>query len=183
MFCFQCEQTVKGQGCDKMGVCGKTPEVAALQDQLIHGLKGLSAYAVEGRKVGINDDEINTFTCKATFSTLTNVDFDPERFVKLIHECAIKRSDLKEKVKTAGGNVDLGIDDCTCNEKNMDELIAAGEKVNIKSDPDANEDILSLQQMLIYGIKGLAAYADHTAILEKQMIQYLHSSMKGLPQH
>jgi len=180
MFCFQCEQTAKGQVCDKIGVCGKTPEVAALQDQLVHALKGLSAYAVEGRKVGVIDDGIDSFTCKATFSTLTNVDFDPERFVKLIHECAIKRSDLKEKVKAAGGNVDLGIDDCACNEKTMDELIAAGEKVNIKSDPDANEDILSLQQMLIYGIKGLAAYADHAAILGKtddSVFAFIHEGL------
>ena len=87
MFCYQCEQTAKGEGCTRVGVCGKEPEVATLQDLLIYALKGLSQYAVEGRKVGVKDRDVNVFTCKALFSTLTNVNFDPERFVKLIHHC------------------------------------------------------------------------------------------------
>ena len=73
MFCFQCEQTAKGEGCTKIGVCGKNHDVASLQDLLIYALKGLSQVAVEGRKVGVTDVETNRFTCKATFSTLTNV--------------------------------------------------------------------------------------------------------------
>ena len=86
MFCYQCEQTAKGEGCTEIGVCGKQPDVAALQDLLNYVVKGLSQVAVEGRKVGVNDKEINQFTSKAIFSTLTNVDFDPERFVDLINE-------------------------------------------------------------------------------------------------
>ncbi len=85
MFCYQCEQTAKGEGCTKVGVCGKQPDVAALQDLLIYVLKGLSLYAVEGRKVGVISQEVNVFTCEATFSTLTNVNFDSERFVALIN--------------------------------------------------------------------------------------------------
>ena len=107
MFCYQCEQTAKGEGCTKIGVCGKQPEVAALQDLLIYALKGLSLYAVEGRKVGITDRDVNIFTCEATFSTLTNVDFDPERLVPLIRRCVELRDDLKEKVKAVGGKVDF----------------------------------------------------------------------------
>ena len=84
MFCYQCEQTAKGEGCNKMGVCGKSPEVAALQDVLVYVLTGLSVVAVEGRKAGIVDQKINVFTAKALFSTLTNVNFDPERLVELI---------------------------------------------------------------------------------------------------
>jgi hydroxylamine reductase len=101
MFCYQCEQTAKGEGCTKVGVCGKQPEVAALQDLLLYTLKGLSLYAVEGRKVGINDQEVNVFTCEALFSTLTNVNFDPERFPSLINRCVELRENLKEKVKEA----------------------------------------------------------------------------------
>ena len=71
MFCNQCEQTAKGEGCIKIGVCGKEPDVAALQDLLIHVLQGLSLYAVEARKNGIIDPEVNLFTCEATFSMLT----------------------------------------------------------------------------------------------------------------
>ena len=84
MFCYQCEQTAKGTGCTQVGVCGKQPEVAALQDLLIYALRGLSLVAVEGRKVGLSDRAVNVFTCEATFSTLTNVDFDPERLITLI---------------------------------------------------------------------------------------------------
>ncbi|MDP4978693.1 MAG: hydroxylamine reductase, partial [Desulfobacterales bacterium] len=107
MFCFQCEQTSKGEGCTKIGVCGKQPEVAALQDLLVYATKGLSQYAVEGRKVGVSDPEVDRFTSKALFSTLTNVDFDPARFVELINETVKHREALKEKVRSAGGKTDL----------------------------------------------------------------------------
>ncbi len=83
MFCYQCEQAAKGEGCTVQGVCGKNPEVAALQDLLIYSLQGLSQVAVEGRKVGVSDRDVNVFTCEAAFSTLTNVDFDPERLVNV----------------------------------------------------------------------------------------------------
>lgn len=92
MFCYQCEQTAKGEGCTKIGVCGKEPEIAALQDLLVYGLIGLSQFAVEGRKAGVNERDINIFTVQAAFSTLTNVDFDPDRFVALINEAAEKLS-------------------------------------------------------------------------------------------
>lgn len=181
MFCYQCEQTAKGQGCDKIGICGKQPEVAALQDLLIHSLKGLSLYAVEGRKVGVNDPDVNSFTQKAVFSTLTNVNFDADRFVGLIHECAAKKRALKEKVKAAGGNVDLGAEvDCECDQKGKDDLVKAGESVGILADASENEDIRSLKQLLIYGIKGLAAYADHAEILGKtdgSVAEFIHEGL------
>jgi hydroxylamine reductase len=85
MFCYQCEQTAKGEGCDKIGVCGKQPDVAALQDLLVHTAIELSYYAVEGRKVGVIDHATDVFTIEALFSTLTNVNFDPQRFVTLIY--------------------------------------------------------------------------------------------------
>ena len=169
MFCYQCEQTAKGQGCTKIGVCGKQPDVAALQDLLNYIVKGLSQVAVEGRSVGVNDQEINHFTSKAIFSTLTNVDFDPERFVDLINEAVEKRDALKEKVKAAGGNTDFGEGPSTFKpESTTAALVAQGEKVGIQSDPDINADILSLRELLIYGIRGMAAYADHAAILGKE---------------
>jgi hydroxylamine reductase len=85
MFCNQCEQAAKGEGCTKIGVCGKEPDVAGLQDLLIYVLQGLSQVAVEGRKVGVTDPDVNLFVCEGTFSTLTNVNFDNERFVALIN--------------------------------------------------------------------------------------------------
>ncbi|MFO7558367.1 MAG: hydroxylamine reductase [Desulfobacterales bacterium] len=179
MFCYQCEQTSKGEGCTKIGVCGKQPEVAALQDMLIYALKGLSALAVEGRKVGVEDEEINRFTCEGVFSTLTNVNFDADRFVGLIHECASKKKALKEKVKAAGGNAEVA-EECKCDQKSRDELIAIGETVGIKADKDENEDIRSLKELLTYGIKGLSAYADHAAILGKSddsVFAFIHEGL------
>ena len=166
MFCFQCEQTAKGEGCTKIGVCGKTGDVAALQDLLLYAVKGLSQVAMEGRKAGVNDDDINDFTNKAVFSTLTNVDFDPERFVELINECVAKRDALKDKVAAAGGNTDFGGGPAAFTPAGTtEELVAQGETVGIQSDPDFNPDLLSLRELLIYGVKGLAAYNDHARIL------------------
>jgi len=181
MFCFQCEQTAKGEGCTKVGVCGKQPEVAALQDLLIYALKGLSLFAVEGRKVGINDQEVNVFTCEALFSTLTNVNFDPERFPPLINRCVELRENLKEKVKGAGGKVDFLDGPATFKpETTLDGMIKQGEAVGVKSDPDINPDILSLRETLVYGIKGVAAYADHAQILGKEddaIYSFIHEAL------
>ncbi len=166
MFCNQCEQTAKGEGCTKIGVCGKQPDVAALQDLLIYAAKGLSQFAIEGRKVGIQDTEIDRFACEAIFSTLTNVDFDPDRFVGLIHQCAAYRDALKQKVDAAGGWTDYTDGPATfVPAKSRDELVAQGEKAGIHSEAGVDEDILSLKEILTYGIKGVAAYADHAAIL------------------
>ena len=127
MFCYQCEQTAKGEGCTKMGVCGKEPEVAILQDLLVYALEGLSLFAVEGRKVGVKDRKVNTFTIEALFSTLTNVNFDPDRFVKLINRCVESREDLKAKVRAAGGKVDFPEGPATFRpQKTLEGLLAQG---------------------------------------------------------
>jgi hydroxylamine reductase len=181
MFCFQCEQTSKGEGCTKIGVCGKKPEVAALQDLLIHTVKGLSLYAVEGRKLGVNDDYVNKFTCEAIFSTLTNVDFDPERLVQLINEGVNLRDSLKQKVVAAGGKADLTEGPATFTPgATVEDMVAQGEKVGIKTDSDINPDILSLRELLIYGVKGVAAYADHARILGQEddiIYAFIHEAM------
>ena len=184
MFCYQCEQTAKGQGCTKIGVCGKQPEVAALQDLVIHALKGLSLYAVEGRKVGISDREVNVFTCEATFSTLTNVDFDPERFVSLINRCVELSAGLKEKVRAAGGNVDLPDGAAGFSpETSVEGLVEQAERVGLKSDASIDSDILSLQHTLLFGIKGVCAYIDHAQILGQEddtVYAFIHEGLAAL---
>ena len=181
MFCYQCEQTAKGEGCTKVGVCGKQPDVAALQDLLLYVVKGLSLYAVEGRRLGISDPEVNKFTCEAIFSTLTNVDFDPQRFITLINETIRLRDSLKEKVKAAGGKADFGEGPATfVPEKTPEGLVTQGEKVGVQSDPDVNPDILSLKQVLTYGIKGVAAYTDHALILgqeDDKVYAFIHEGL------
>jgi len=166
MFCYQCEQTARGEGCTKVGVCGKESDVAGLQDLLIYALKGLSLYAVEGRKKGVVNAEVNDFTCKALFSTLTNVNFDADRFVQLIRRCVALRENLKEKVKAAKGNVDFHEGPATFKPAaSLGELVKQAEAVGIKSDSTIDPDILSLQHILLFGMKGMAAYADHAQIL------------------
>ena len=181
MFCFQCEQTSKGEGCTKIGVCGKKPEVAALQDLLVYALKGLSQYAVEGRKVGTSDPEIDRFTTKALFSTLTNVDFDPTRFVELINDTVKHREALKEKVRSAGGKTGFTEGPAVFKpESSMEAMVQQGEKVGVKSDPDINPDILSLKELLVYGLKGAVAYADHAAILgqeDDRVYAFMHEAL------
>jgi len=164
MFCYQCEQTVQGEGCTKIGVCGKQPDVAALQDLLVYVLKGLSQYAVEARKKGIVDSEVNIFTVEALFSTLTNVDFDADRFVVLVNKCV----ELRERLKARAG-VSINAGPATFKPASARaELVKQGEGVGIKSDPSIDPDIQSLQETLIYGLKGMAAYADHAQILGQQ---------------
>jgi hydroxylamine reductase len=181
MFCYQCEQTAKGEGCTKIGVCGKQPEVATLHDLLIYIIRGLSLIAVEGRRVGVTDNELNIFTCEALFSTLTNVDFDSDRFIKLIDRSIKLREQLKEKIKKAGGKVDFGEGPATfVPEKTIDGLIKQGEKAGLKSDPDVNADILALQHTLLFGIKGVCAYADHANILgqsDDRVYAFIHEGL------
>ncbi|MDB4444640.1 hydroxylamine reductase [bacterium] len=184
MFCYQCEQTSKGEGCTKIGVCGKQPDVAALQDLLLYSLQGLSLYAAEGRKVGVNEKDVNIFTSKAIFSTLTNVDFDPDRFVSLINQGDQFKDSLAEKVKAAGGKTDFPEGPATFKPAGtLDELVKQGESVGVKSDPDVNPDIHSLQQTMVYGIKGVAAYMDHAEILgqeDDRVYAYMHEGLAAL---
>ncbi len=169
MFCYQCEQVANGKGCTKIGVCGKNPEISSLQDLLIYSLKGLSLVAVEGRGYGVVDGEVNIFLTKGLFSTLTNVDFDPKRFEKLIRKSVELREGLKAKVKAAGGRTDFAHGSASFKpESTVDALVKQGREVRERV-PDAmiNPDIQSLQDILLFGLKGVAAYADHAQILGK----------------
>jgi hydroxylamine reductase len=169
MFCYQCEQTARGTGCTKFGVCGKSPEVAALQDLLIYVLKGLSHVVVEGRKYRVDYTQLNQFVTEATFSTLTNVNFDHERFPHLIKKVVKHRETLKDKIKKAGSldTYDNPLTSFTPADS-IDEMVKQGADVGIMSDPDRDPDVHSLQWTLIYGLKGVSAYANHAAILGKE---------------
>lgn len=181
MFCFQCEQTAKGEGCTKIGVCGKQPDAAALQDLLLYAVKGLSLMTLEGRKVGIRDEAIDRFACEAIFSTLTNVDFDPARLEALIRRTVAHRKVLKTKIDVAEGWTDYSDGPATFTPAHTAEaLVTQGEAIGIKSRSDTNPDILSLQEILTYGIKGVAAYADHAAILgqtDAAVFDFIHEGL------
>ena len=184
MFCYQCEQTAKGEGCTKVGVCGKDADVAALQDLLIYALKGLSQVAVEGRKVGVVEKGVNVFTVQALFATLTNVDFDAQRFVELINRCVELREDLKKKIKAAGGKVEFAAGPAAYQPaKDLNGLVDQGTKVGLKSDTSIDPNILSLQHTTLFGIKGVAAYADHAQILgqeDDKVYAYVHEGLVAM---
>jgi hydroxylamine reductase len=145
---------------------------------------GLSQVAVEGRRAGISDKDVNVFTVKAAFSTLTNVDFDPNRFLELIHQAAEKRDQLKAKVQAAGGNVDLPDGPVTFKPKaTLEELVEQGEQVGLKSYPGDDPDILSLKHTVLFGIKGVGAYADHAQILgqeDESVYAFVHEGLAAI---
>ena len=169
MFCYQCEQTANGTGCTKLGVCGKKPEVAALHDLLIHALKGLSVVAVAARQKGIDDVEANRFVPMAAFSTLTNVDFDPKRFVILIQKAVELRDRIKNKAALSIETLPVSGTAITFKPASeMDALIKQGSEVGLKSDTGIEPDVLSLKHTLQFGIKGISAYAHHAQLLGQE---------------
>ena len=166
MFCNQCEQVVKGIGCEKVGTCGKNGEVSDLQDLLIHAVQGLALFAAEGRRLGIVDEAADLFTLEAIFSTLTNVDFDPARFQALINRAVELREALKAKVAAAGGRTTFTAPAAAYKPGNTAPGLAGqGKALNFIASLDPDPNISSLKQTLLYGLKGIAAYADHAWIL------------------
>ncbi|TRO84146.1 hydroxylamine reductase [Trichloromonas acetexigens] len=161
MFCYQCEQAANG-GCTKIGVCGKKPDVAALQDLLIFGLKGVAFWANEARKAGKKDAEVDRFMIEGLFTTVTNVDFDPEAIAKILRKCGT----MLTKAKNLAGSVTGAIPEAAQWQpaSTTDELIQQGEAHGVKS-VEIDPDVKSMQETLIYGMKGYAAYADHALIL------------------
>jgi len=162
-------------------VCGKSPDVAALQDLLIHSLKGLSLYGVEARKYSIIDEEVNRFTVEAAFATLTNVNFDPLRFVEFIRQSIEMRDALKAKIKAAGGRIDFTEDAATWTPAlTLDAMIKQGESVGLKADVSDNLDIQSLHQIILFGVKGVSAYADHALLLgqkDDSVFAFIHKAL------
>ncbi len=183
MFCYQCEQTAKGQGCTVLGVCGKTPDVAALQDLLLYSLKGLSQVAVEAKKVGVRDEKTNIFTCEALFALLTNVNFDPNAFIGYIRKTVELRDALRQKAQVAGecnwyaldcGAINLALEDTT------EGLMEQAKRVGLKTEANINDDILSLKSILTYGLYGVAAYTYHAYTFGKKddkVFDFIHEGL------
>jgi hydroxylamine reductase len=184
MFCNQCEQTAKGGVCTKIGVCGKNEKVAGLEDLLTHAVQGLSIVAVAGRKVGVVDNAVDRFTCEAIFACLTNVDFDPARFATWIKKTVHLRDGQMAKVEAAGGSVDSTAAALTFTPADsLAGLEEQGAALNYIPSLDASDDLRSLKQTIMYGLRGLAAYADHAAILgqeDDKVYDFIHEAMAAL---
>jgi hydroxylamine reductase len=163
MFCFQCQETAKNQGCTIKGVCGKPEETADLQDLLIYVCKGISVYGEKLKEAGTVDKAAGRFICKAFFTTITNVAWDDDVLIARIKEALKVREAVKEKV---GDAVSSALPDCavwTSNDKQ--EILAKAISDEVRITAAQNEDARSLRELLIIGCKGIAAYADHVAIL------------------
>lgn len=184
MFCYQCEQRAKGS-CTKVGVCGKQPDVAAQQDLLTYLLRGIAVVAVEGRRVGVTDIDADRFVASGLFSTLTNVNFDPARFDRLIPEAVRLREGLIEKVAAAGGRAQYTEGAVTFTPRAGADLSEEGERCGLTVDHAENDDIRSLQHTVLFGLRGVAAYADHARILGKEsdeVYAFLHEGLAAIYQ-
>jgi len=158
MFCYQCQEASKGLGCELKGVCGKTPEVAALQDLLIYQMKGLSHYTIALRALNIENEIVNRFITESLFMTITNANFDHSRFVLRIREGLKLRSQLKTIL--GENNVVLPTTEIlSWSAITGSEMEDIAQHVGVLS--TVNEDIRSLRELVIYGLKGMAAYLEH----------------------
>lgn len=156
MFCYQCEQTANGKGCTKQGVCGKTPEVAKLQDLLIFQLKGISCYGDILLKKGMRPEKrVVSFVENCLFTTLTNVNFDPEVHVKLLQEAQKIKDELRQQT---GGTGTENIYMAYRLPETKSEMLRTSQIAGIMYDQNLDEDIRSLRQLVIYGLKGISAY-------------------------
>ena len=174
MFCFQCEQTAMGTGCTLRGVCGKDATVATLQDLLVYAAKGIAMYAARARELGAADREIDVFTIEALFTTVTNVDFDPERIQGWLNRAAkvtAKARKLYEDAAAKAGKTPEALTGPAAWEPaaTIEDLVARGHEIGLEARKAAlGDDVVSLQEIIAYGLKGAAAYADHAQILGQE---------------
>ncbi len=161
MFCFQCQETAKNEGCTIAGVCGKKADTANLQDLLIYVLKGISIYGEKAKELGELEKKAGLFIAKSLFSTITNANFDNERFIAQIKEGLKIRDELKSKY---GEKIEGELHDSALwFSDDVDEFHKKAAEVGVLS--QKNEDVRSLRELLIIGLKGVSAYADHAAML------------------
>lgn len=162
MFCHQCQEALNGVGCDKMaGVCGKTSEVANLQDLLIYTLKGVSLYNQQARKAGINDPKTNRLIIDGLFSTITNANFDGEAISDRIEKALQERETIKQRLIEKGALEDRAYPDYATWTAPRSEFVRKSEEKQVGILATENEDIRSLRSLVLFGLKGMAAYAEH----------------------
>ena len=202
MFCFQCEQTQNGTGCTTVGVCGKTPSVAALQDLLIYQTRQLCALTTLAKRQGSNVstlDKVDDFVLRAMYSTLTNVNFDEMRFVGYLKECSKLTQQVKKEmgkiphefselltVTETDAQLDGLLDQCaTATDEATGKLIEMDKSVGVQPHhKHYGADTNALRELVQYGIKGLCAYTKEASLLGKQDVavvnEYIRTAMCAL---
>ncbi len=169
MFCYQCQEAAKNEGCTVKGMCGKSEETANLQDLLIYALRGVAVYAEKAKELGISTRAEGSLVVQALFNTITNANFDDDRIIALIKKALNCRETLKEKFMAAykeknGRDFDEALHhSATWFSDNVAEYQEKAKSVGVLA--TENEDVRSLRELLIIGLKGIAAYADHAAVL------------------
>ncbi|MDU5081709.1 hydroxylamine reductase [uncultured Tissierella sp.] len=165
MFCYQCQEAAGGKGCTKVGMCGKTADLAALQDLMIYAVKGISVLGVKADEAEIQIPVLDRFLIDSLFMTITNANFDKERFFKKIKE-ALKLRDVLKVTLTEKG-IELGdlADAATFTVNSDDEIVFKSTSQEVGVLATENEDVRSLRELIIYGVKGMAAYAEHASNL------------------
>jgi hydroxylamine reductase len=172
MFCYQCEQTAKGTGCTIAGVCGKTADVANLQDLLVFKLRELSQLVIQAQKAGIDTEKIGVFTAESLFVTLTNVNFSPEAIATYVRKTAEFHNQLHKQLNVKVDYLQL--------KDNLEGLIAQGKEHGVNADKTIDPDLHGLQWLLTYGLKGVAAYAYHAYLLGKKdqkVFNFIHQGL------
>ena len=178
MFCFQCQETIKNQGCTERGACGKSDRTANLQDLLIYVCKGIAIYGEKLKERGGLDRKTSRFVCEALFITITNAAWDDEAIIAKIEEGLKVRERAKAKV---GADMTGALPDCAVwTPKNREEIMAKAESGDVRITATEHEDVRSLRELLVIGIKGIAAYADHAAVLGQEKEEIYGFIMEAL---
>ncbi len=179
MFCFQCQETSKNQGCTLQGVCGKTADVANLQDLLIYLCKGISHFSHPLRSMGYESAEVNKFITDSLFMTITNANFDKDRFVKRIREALVLRDNLRSLYMEKGGKLEeIKFEGAFWSSDDVAVMEEKAGQVGVLS--TENEDIRSLRELTVYGLKGMAAYAEHAFNLGMEDVDVYAFMQKAL---
>ena len=180
MFCYQCQEASKGTGCTVRGVCGKTDDLANMQDLLMYVLKGISIYSTRARELGVENAEVNKFVVDGLFMTITNANFDKARFIERITKALELREVIKAQLLNAGGVIEGDLPECATWTGTTEEFESKSMNVGILK--TENEDVRSLRELVVYGIKGMAAYAEHAFNLGYEKNELYAFMQKGLAQ-
>lgn len=179
MFCYQCQETAKGQGCTAVGVCGKSDKLSNMMDLLIYSIKGISFFTVRNRELGIESNKADKFIVESLFMTITNANFDFDRFVLRIREALKLREELKASYLKAGGKLEGNLhDSVTWTGNSVEEFETKNVSVGVLATSD--EDIRSLRELVIYGLKGMAAYTEHAYNLgyeDKSIYKFMQEAL------
>ena len=182
MFCYQCQETATGSGCAVRGLCGKTDDVARLQDLLIYLLKGISFYSSKLGKLGATSEEADKFLLDSLFSTITNVNFDRSDFVVWIRKGLKLKDEVKEMLEKAEGTVGDKVPEAAIWQADTEEEFEEkAREVGVLS--TKNEDVRSLRELITYGVKGIAAYTVHAQNLgykNEKIIEFIEKALTAI---